>query len=120
VIVGFAIAVMAVCGALALYGLALTALGRLPDRVTRLLTFRVEGLIVVQAAVAAFRVFSGVTLPESSTFLIYLVVSICVLPITLQFASAEPSRWSGAVLAVGAIATGVAVWRLLDLWVPVA
>jgi hypothetical protein len=118
VIVGFAIVVMAVCGALALYGLALAALSRLPDGRTRILTFVVEALIVVQAVIAAVRVFAGVNLPESTTFLIYLVVSVCVLPIALQFATAEPTRWSGAVLAVGAIATGVAVWRLLDLWTP--
>jgi hypothetical protein len=45
-------------------------------------------------------------------------VSVCVLPIATQFATAEPTRWGGAVVAVGAIATAVAVWRLQGLWVP--
>jgi hypothetical protein len=59
-----------------------------------------------------------VTLPEQSTFLIYLAVSVCVLPIATQFAYAEPTRWGGTVVAVGAVATLVAVLRLQGLWVP--
>ena len=39
-----------------------------------------------------------------------------VLPLGLQFARAEPTRWGGAVIAVAAIAVGVVVWRLLSLW----
>ena len=69
----------------------------------------------MQAVIGAVRAF-GVTLPEQSTFLIYLVVSVCVLPIAVQFAFAEPSRWGGAVVAVGAVATLVAVVRLQGLW----
>ena len=37
---------------------------------------------------------------------------------SLQFATAEPSRWGGAVIAVGAIGTLVAVLRLQGLWIP--
>jgi hypothetical protein len=70
---------------------------------------------VVQAAIGVVRAL-GTTLPEQSTFLIYLAVSVCVLPIATQFAFAEPTRWGGAVVAVGAIATLVAVLRLLGLW----
>jgi hypothetical protein len=39
-----------------------------------------------------------------------------VLPISLQFARAEPTRWGGAVIAVAAVAMGVVVLRLLALW----
>ena len=78
-------------------------------------------LLVVQAAIAAVRVLGGVALPETSTFLIYLAVSVGVLPIATQFATAAdedsgPTRWGGAVIAVGAIATAVAVVRLQFLW----
>jgi hypothetical protein len=104
------------CGALALYGVVGTALNRPPDRWTRLAVGVVVALLVVQAVVAAVQVFGGVTLPETSTFLIYLVVSVCVLPIATQFAMAEPTRWGGTVIAVAAIATGVAVLRLQGLW----
>ncbi len=110
------IVVLAANGALAVYGLVITALNRPPDVWTKRAVGVVVALLVAQAAVAAVRVFGGVQLPETTTFLIYLVVSVCVLPIATQFATAEPTRWGGAVVAVGAIATAVAVWRLEGLW----
>ena len=110
------IVVLVALGALAVYGLVTTALNRPPDVWTKRAVGAVVALLAVQAAIAAVRVFGGVTLPETTTFLIYLVVSVCVLPIATQFATAEPTRWGGAVVAVGAIATAVAVWRLQGLW----
>src|SRR5688500_9421876 len=97
----------------------LTVLGRPPDRWTRPLVGVVVGLIALQALIAAVRVFAGAQLPETSTFLTYLVVAVCVLPIALQYATAEPSRWGGTVIAVAAVATAVAVLRLDGLWTPV-
>ena len=108
--------VVVATGALAVYGLVTTVLNRPPDRTMRLAVGGVVALLAVQAAIAAVRVFTGVTLPETSTFLIYLVVSVCVLPIATQFATAEPTRWGGTVVAVGAIGTLVAVLRLQGLW----
>ncbi len=104
--------------ALAVYGVVITVLNRPPDVWTKRAVGVAVALLVVQAAIAAVQVFGGISLPETSTFLIYLVVSVCVLPIATQFATAEPTRWGGAVVAVGAIATAVAVWRLQGLWVP--
>ncbi len=104
--------------ALAIYGLVITVLNRPADVWTKRAVGVAVALLVVQAVIAAVRVFSGTSLPETSTFLIYLVVSVCVLPIATQFATAEPNRWGGAVVAVGAVATAVAVWRLQGLWVP--
>jgi hypothetical protein len=103
-------------GALALFGLGLSIAGRTPGRELRHAVMAVVALLVVQAVIAAVRLFGGVQLPETSTFLIYLVVSVCVLPVGYQWATAEPGRWSGAVVAVAAIGTGVAVWRLHELW----
>lgn len=104
--------------ALAVYGVVLTVLNRPPDVWTKRAVGVAVVLLAVQAVIAAVQVFGGASLPETSTFLIYLVVSVCVLPIATQFATAEPTRWGGAVVAVGAIATAVAVWRLQGLWVP--
>nr|WP_239028921.1 hypothetical protein [Pseudonocardia acidicola] len=101
---------------MAVFGIVSTVLNRPPTRVHTLATGVVEALLVVQAVIAAAQVFRGVHLPETSTFLIYLVVSVCVMPIALQFANAEPTRWGGTVIAVAAIATGVAVLRLQGLW----
>jgi hypothetical protein len=110
------IVVLVALGAVAVYGVVITALNRPPDVWTKRAVAVAVALLVVQAAIAAVQVFGGVTLPETSTFLIYLVVSVCVLPVATQFATAEPTRWGGAVVAVGAIATAVAVWRLEGLW----
>ncbi|MGH3568054.1 MAG: hypothetical protein ACRDRH_18890 [Pseudonocardia sp.] len=111
------VAVLVAAGALAVFGVVTTVLGRPPDGAMRLAVSAVVAVLAVQAVIAVGRVVvGGVALPETSTFLIYLVVSVCVLPIATQFATAEPTRWGGTVIAVGAIATGVAVLRLQDLW----
>lgn len=114
--------VLVAAGALAVFGVVATVMGRPPDRAMRLAVGAVVVLLAVQAAIAAGRVLGGTALPESGTFLIYLVVSVCVLPIGAQFANAEPTRWGGTVIAVAAVATGVAVLRLNSLWLagPVA
>ena len=112
------VVVLVALGALAVYGVVITVLNRPPDVWTKRAVGVAVALLVVQAVIAAVQVFGGTSLPETSTFLIYLVVSVCVLPIATQFATAEPTRWGGAVVAVGAIATAVAVWRLQGLWVP--
>lgn len=111
------IVVLVATGVLAVYGLVVTVANRPPDRYLRLAAWGVAGLLAVQAVVAAFPVlFGGVRLTETSTYLIYLVVSVCVLPIAVQWATAEPTRWGGAVIAAGAVATAVAVLRLQGLW----
>jgi hypothetical protein len=118
VIDALVVVVLGALVALAVYGVVITVLNRPPDVWTKRAVGVAVALLVAQAAVAAVRVFGGTSLPETSTFLIYLVVSVCVLPIATQFATAEPTRWGGAVVAVGAVATAVAVWRLQGLWVP--
>jgi hypothetical protein len=118
VIGALVVVVFVALAALAVYSIAITALNRPPDVWTKRAVGVAVALLVVQAAIAAAQVLlGGVVLPETSTFLIYLVVSVLVLPIATQFATAEPTRWGGAVVAVGAIATAVAVWRLQGLWV---
>jgi len=115
------VVVLVVTGALAVYGIGITIAGRPPGPEMRFAVFGTVALLVVQAVVAVVRLFSGPPLPENSTFLIYLVVSVLVLPIALQFATASdegdgPSRWGGLVVAVAAVATAVAVLRLQGLW----
>jgi hypothetical protein len=116
VIDGLVLVVYVATAALAVFGIGLAVAGRAPGRELRLAVFAVVALLAVQALIAAARLFGGVQLPETSTFLIYLGVSVCVLPVAYQWATAEPTRWGGAVVAVAAIGTGVAVWRLQDLW----
>ncbi|HEX4362396.1 MAG TPA: hypothetical protein VH141_32995 [Pseudonocardia sp.] len=111
-----AVALVILTGALAVFGIVSTVLDKPPGRPLVLAVGVVEALLAVQALLAAVRVLGGTRPAETSTFLIYLVVSVCVLPFFLQFARAEPNRWGGAVIAVGSIAMGVVVLRLLDLW----
>jgi len=116
VITTLAFALVALTVALAVFGLVTTALGHPAGRAHTLAVGGVEALLVVQAVLAVLRVLGGARPPETETFLIYLVVSVCVLPIGLQFAKADETRWGGTVIAVTAVATGVAVLRLLALW----
>ena len=108
--------VYAATAVLAVLGIGLTVANRPPGREMKIAVMVVAGLLAVQAVIAAVRVFAGVQLPETSTFLIYLGVSVCVLPVAYQWATAERTRWGGAVVAVAAIGTAVAVWRLQLLW----
>ena len=115
------VVVLVATAALAVYGVVLTIANRTPGRPLRIAVGAVVALLAVQAVIAAVRALGGVALPETSTFLIYLVVSVLVLPIALQFATASdeeegPSRWGGLVVAVAAVATAVAVLRLQGLW----
>jgi hypothetical protein len=102
--------------ALAVFGVGLTIADRPPGRALKIAVGTVAGLLAGQAVIAAVRVFGGVALPETSTFLIYLGVSVCVLPVAYQWATAERTRWGGTVVAVAAIGTAVAVWRMQILW----
>ena len=121
VITALVVALWVATGALAVYGLALSAANRPPARPMKVAVGAVVALLVVQALIAAFQLVQGVQVPEPTEVLIYLVVAICVLPFVTQFAMAEPdNRWGGAIVAAGAIATGIAVWRLQVLWVPLA
>ena len=116
-----AVALLALCAALAILGIVSALRNRPVDRPHVFGVGLLEAVLVVQALIAAVRVLGGHRLAETSTFMIYLAVTVCVLPMGLQFARAEPSRWGGLVVAVAAIAIAVAEVRLLDLWgAPVA
>jgi hypothetical protein len=116
VIHGLAVLLLVLTGALAIFGIVTTLLKRPVEQPMVRAVGAVEVLLVVQAVIGAARVFGGMRPVETSTFLIYLLVSVGVLPIGLQFARAEPSRWGGTVIAVASVAVGVAVLRLLLLW----
>jgi hypothetical protein len=116
VISGLAYVVAALTAALAVFGLVTTARGRSLGTAEVRAAGVVEALLVLQAVLAGFRLLGGARPPETDTFVIYLLVSVCLLPIGLQFARAEDTRWGGAVLAVAAVAALVVVLRLLSLW----
>jgi hypothetical protein len=111
-----AVALLVLSGALAIFGIVTTLRNRPAERPHVLGTGLLEAVLVIQALIGAARVLGGHRLAETSTFMIYLAVSVCLLPMGLQFARAEPTRWGGLVVAVAAVAIGVVEIRLLDLW----
>ena len=108
--------VLVVTCALVVFGLVETVRARPPGKPLAYAVYGTVALLVVQAAIAGVRVLGGVQVPESTTFLIYLLVSVCVLPVALQWAQADPNRWGGAVVAAAAIGVAVAVLRLQGMW----
>jgi predicted membrane channel-forming protein YqfA (hemolysin III family) len=116
VIHSLAVVLLVLTATVAIDGIVTTLRDKPTDRRHAIAVGLVEAVLVVQALIGAVRVLGGHHLAETSTFLIYLAVSVCVLPVGLQFARAEPTRWGGTVVAVAAIAVGVAELRLLALW----
>jgi hypothetical protein len=110
--------VLVLTAALALFGIVTTIRDAPTERPHALAVGITEAVLVVQAVIGVVRVFGGARPTETSTFLIYLAVTLCVLPLGLQFARADSGRWGGTVLAVASIAVLVAELRLLALWAP--
>ncbi len=102
--------------ALAVFGIVLTVLGRTPGRSMLIAAWALEALLAVQVVIAAGQLIAGARPAELVTFIGYLVASLIVIPLALQWSRAEANRWNGAVIAVGAIAVAAAVARLQALW----
>ena len=75
-----------------------------------------EGLLLVQAAVALIAMIGGDTPADSPTFLGYLSGIVLVPVAGGLWARSEQTRWAGTVMAVAAAVVGVMAWRLLQLW----
>ncbi|MEP7764197.1 hypothetical protein [Sanguibacter sp. 25GB23B1] len=77
----------------------------------------VEGLLVVQAIVAA-----GLLLVGSHDHVEvwelwgYLVTVLLVLPFAAAWAFAERTRWSSVVMLVAALTVAFLEWRLVQIW----
>ncbi len=101
---------------LAAVGLLLVARGRQPGPLVRAAAWALWATMLVQAVAAFVGARGGVRVAEPVTFFGYLVASLVVMPFALRVASAEPTRWSGAVIAVAALAMAAMVARLQFLW----
>lgn len=75
-----------------------------------------EGLLLLQAALATAALVGGDRPADTPTFVSYLVAVLLVPVVGVLWARAERTRWAGAVLAVAGAVVGVMVWRLLQLW----
>lgn len=101
---------------LAAVGLLLTARDRQPGGLFRAAAWLLWATMVVQAVIVFFAARGGPKLTEPITFFGYLVAALVVMPFALRVATAEESRWSGAVIAVAALAMAAMAGRLQFLW----
>lgn len=76
----------------------------------------VEGLLVVQAAVAMGRVFTGDRPDALATFMGYLLTVVLIPPLAALFGWSERSRWGSVIVAVACVIVPVMVVRLLQIW----
>ncbi|RYJ02866.1 MAG: hypothetical protein EON52_18770 [Actinomycetales bacterium] len=75
------------------------------------MVWMLEALLVVRA-LAGLGAFSGDGPDSTSTYVGYLLASVCVLPIAMQSVRGDRAVWSSVVVAVATIAVGVIVVRL--------
>jgi hypothetical protein len=75
------------------------------------MAWMLEVLLVVRA-LAGLGAFSGDGPSSTSTYVGYLVASVCVMPIAMRSIEGDRAVWSSAVIAVAAVAVGVVAVRL--------
>lgn len=75
------------------------------------MVWMLEVLLVVRA-LAGLSAFDGEGPDSVSTYVGYLVASVCVLPIAMKSVEGDRAPWSSAVVAVVAVAVGVIAVRL--------
>jgi hypothetical protein len=75
-----------------------------------------EGLLLLQAALAPAALAGGDRPEETATFVSYLIGVVLVPVAGVLWARTERTRWAGTVLAVAGAVVAVMAWRLLQLW----
>ncbi|WP_036506682.1 hypothetical protein [Nocardioides sp. URHA0020] len=75
------------------------------------MVWMLEALLVVRA-LAGLGAFSGDGPDSTSTYVGYLIASVCVLPIAMQSIRDDRAVWSSGVVAVAALAIAVVAVRL--------
>lgn len=91
--------------------------GRPPADLTLGSVLLVELLLLVQLGVAVTAPLVG-NAPSGNLveYYVYLVSAILIPPLTVLWGLVERSRWSTVVLAIGALAVAVMVYRMHVIW----
>lgn len=76
----------------------------------------VEVVLLVQAAVAIGKMFTGDRPEGMATFVGYLLTVVLVPPLAALLGLAERSRWGSVIVAVGCLVVPVMVIRLQQVW----
>lgn len=116
-ILGFTIVLVSVSVLAGLLCLSLGLAGRKPMDVTLGALVVVELLLLVQIVMAIVALTLG-NLPTGSLleFWIYLASAAIIPPLAVLWALVERTRWSTAVLGVGALAVAVMSYRMYQIW----
>ena len=101
---------------LAVLGAATTVAGRRIGLVHLAGAGLLEGLLLLQAGIAASALAGGQRPADVPTFVSYLVGVVLVPVAGVLWSRTERTRWAGTVIAVAALVVAVMVWRLLQLW----
>ena len=112
--------VMALAGAMVVWGLVTAAVDKPPGRAQLLFAAGVEVVTVIQTIVAFAVLAQGFRPVELATTIGYLIGIVVLIPVAWFWANVERTRFSGVVLAVAAFAVLAMTFRLLTLWVPAA
>lgn len=113
-----AYAVMALSGAMIVWGLIAAAADKPPGPAQLLFAAGVEIVTVIQTIIAFVVLAQGFRPAELATTIGYLVGIVVLIPVAWLWANAERTRFSGIVLAVAGLAVAVMTLRLLQLWTP--
>ena len=108
---------LAVAVAAGVLCLVLGLAGRVPSDLTIGALALVEVLLVAQLIVAILAPAFG-NEPTGSVleFYVYLVSALLLPPAAAFWALLERNRWSTVILGVAALAVGVMVYRMLQIW----
>lgn len=115
---GLAYAVMALSGAMVVWGLITAVANKPPGKSQLLYAAGVEVVTVVQTAIGFVGLAQGFRPVELATTVGYLIGIVVLIPVAWFWANVERTRFSGVVLAVAGLSVAVMTLRLLQLWVP--
>lgn len=118
VITVLAYVVMALSGAMVVWGLVTAAVDKPPGRAQLLFAAGVEVVTLGQTIVAFVVLAQGFRPVEFATTIGYLIGVVVLVPVAWFWANVERTRFSGVVLAVAGLSVAVMTLRLLQLWVP--
>jgi hypothetical protein len=103
--------------AIAVWGIALAAVGRRPERTYLVAVVIGQVELVLQGLVAVGFILAGHEPESLGEYLGYLMVTVALLPFAFNRGRVpEATRWDSAVIGVVAFAVAIAVIRLLSLW----
>ena len=118
VIAVLAYVVMALAGAMVVWGLVTAAVDKPPGRAQLLYAAGVEVVTLVQTVIAFVVLAQGFRPVELATTIGYLIGVVVLIPVAWFWANVERTRFSGVVLAVAGLAVAVMPRRLRPLWDP--